>query len=209
MKRIVFIATTLFLLTSGLYSSRFDEINWQLNVEKRGVKLYTGRDNSFIKVEALYDFSDPQQVVNCLMDFDIYLQLYPKTLTFEPVARTEDETLLIYVVVNFFPMKNRAYMIKLKSYKESERYIIEWNPPQPGEFENRIPIVPDILNVEKIQGRWIIEKRDEEKVFISIEMNNDWKIDLSRAIIFPVEREEAIKTVKSLTNYLGKLKKDK
>jgi hypothetical protein len=159
---------------------------------------------NFYKAEIVLDNVLGDKFYNNLIDFDKYDKIFTKIFFFkkiEPVDGT-DNSGIYYSLLNFSPLKNRGYFIKLKYYTEKssaeKKYVIEWQPVT--EFKKSYKADADSLNVKLIYGRWqIIESNGKLK--ISIEYYNDFEVVGPKEIIFEVEKSVTVNALKELVHY--------
>ena len=181
---------------------------WNEDELKGNIELYTSRTGILYRVITNFKGNTAEEIVNTIMDFDQYLKIFPRTLIFEPVIKFTENHYIIHIVADFHPIKNRTYIIELKSYQKDDEYVIEWFPPQTSHNYKLIQD-PKCITVDKIYGRWVIRKNNDDTINILAEFNNDWKLNIPRGLIIPFEKTAAINTMIDLVKYMNKKSKMK
>ncbi|MCG8568638.1 MAG: hypothetical protein MJB14_00725 [Spirochaetes bacterium] len=201
-KRPKYILTILFLLIIGIsgFSSHFDQINWRLEKEKSNIRLLVA-GNHYYRAETIVSDITPEQIIDLILDYQKYQKVFPKTTVFQPVAQSSTGNDIIYVVINFFPFKNRDYYIELTTYQKGDTYYIEWYPPLEIVRDQKLKN-SQFHHVTKIFGRWTIQKKGLDKLFLALEFDNDWHIDVAPRIVDKIAQQETINTLKDLIKYL-------
>jgi len=181
MKRFIIYILALFFGISGVFclgssASVFDGILWIKDKGFRDLDLYyyfDGKD-SYYKAEKFLTGFSKERIVESLTNLENYSKIFPRTDIFEKKMDLGDSTYLVYTKIDFFPMKNRDYFIELKVEDSPDLTIISWIPS----FErNAKDNIKDLIRVERAYGRWIVKKLGGDKIFISVEYSNDWKLE--------------------------------
>jgi hypothetical protein len=195
----------LLFLNSLVYSSIFDNVNWQYHGARKNIKLFKTCDRLY-KVETILNHNNIEDIVSYLTTRETYLKIFPKTKEYKKIKQLNKNKFIIYEIINFSPLKSRDCFFELEINNYKNEYIIEWGPTKKKikhkNFKNS-----DYIRVNDIYGRWKIKKIDNKSIYISIEFYSDFKIEIPTALLLSIEREESFKILKNLENFLNKEKK--
>ena len=109
---IFIIFTTSFLLCSQ--SNVFEKVAYSFDFQKDNIKLFSYMDEKpYYKAETILNDINSEDIVKIITDFENYPKIFKKTIKFEVVGR-ENELYKIHSVLNFNPIKNRDYYIKMR-----------------------------------------------------------------------------------------------
>jgi hypothetical protein len=133
--------------------------------------------------------------------------IFPGIMTFKPLKQNEN-TILFYCQVSFFPLKNRDYFVGAKYFEtenmqDNRKWTLEWFPVADN------PVIDDrktdkFKRVKNINGRWIVQSLNNDKIKISVEYYNDWEVAVNNDIKIGVEKTTTVNALKNLLKYLGR-----
>lgn len=186
-------------------TSIFDKCEWKEHLLEDNIELYwnTSSYPCFYKAETTINDSYYDDVLNTLLDFGNYKKIFPGTEKFD-VLEKQGNSFLIHCILNFFPLKNREYVICLKYFEQENNpsMLIEWNS-----VDNAL--ARKFLNnkkyklIKSVNGRWKIFKTSENKIMISLEYYNDWEIEADNDLMILLEKKSTITSMKNLLRYIG------
>lgn len=187
----------------------FDKVQWFKVDEKDEISLFISTDKekriNFYKAEKVIKDNNAYKFFLALLDFDNYPKIFPRTEVFQKVKEVSENRYIIYSIIDFSPLKKRDYFILLEYYIEKsqndEKYILQWYPICENEeikIENK-----NYVRVETVYGRWSIVK-NIEKIKISVEYYNDFKLNVPAAFRVPFEKESTIEALNNLISYSAK-----
>ncbi len=193
---IFIIFSTSFFLNSQ--SNVFEKVAYSFDFQKDNIKLFSYMgDKPYYKAETILDDINAEDIIKNITDFENYPQIFKKTIKFEVTGR-ENELYKIHAVLNFNPIKNRDYYIKMRVEKTKDTAFIEWFTD-----ESEHQIQPEYRRVKFNYGRWTIKSIDKNKTYISIEYHNDWEIDkVPKNFLTMLEKNETMNSIRELTSYL-------
>ncbi|HOV14946.1 MAG TPA: hypothetical protein PK771_11720 [Spirochaetota bacterium] len=208
MKLLFSLFFVLFCLQNLLPSDfSFDTVNWTHNKKSSNMELYINRDDCInaYKVERTLSNQKADKVVQNILDFKNYPNIFPRTKNFQLIKKIDDNNYFIYALIDFFPMKNRDYYIILnyKKFEDDEKttHIISWSPPSEeykSYYENK---TKENERVNFINGRWKIIEYNNGDLYISGEIYNNWNINVSKSVLESFEKQNAFDMISNILEY--------
>lgn len=194
----------LFLLPCvSLYADKtvFDKIEWQRENSIKDVDLYykVENGNTFFKAEIIIDDIPPEIIADSLMNFKEYDKVFPKTDAFNPVRIDGDEKYIVYMKLDFFPMKKRDGFIDMSVKRNDEGITLVWTASDEFNADN---LTSDSVRAERINGRWFVKKTDDGRVKVSVEYSNDWKIrNVPESFLVNIQKGTTADALRNLLKY--------
>jgi hypothetical protein len=201
-----------FLFDSSINArSIFDSVKWEKDKEKKNISIYICKDLekklNYYKAETVLENIEGNVFFNNLLDLNNYPQIFPKIIFFKDAgpSLSADSSGICYFRLNFAPLKNRDYYANFRSYKEEslseKKYVIEWWPL--SDNENSFEPESNFLRVKMVHSRWQITET-ENKIKISIEYYNDFKVIGPKPIIYAIEKDITFNALDDLIKYTKK-----
>ncbi len=196
-------------LSFSLFSSdfSFDSINWKYNKKSSDMDLYVYSEESCnaYKVEKMITNFNAEKIAQNILDFENYQKIFPRQKKFDIVKKLNDNFFLIYGIIDFFPIKNRDYYV-LFNYREIEDdekkiYLITWYPATNEYKEYYEAKTKENERAYFINGRWKIVDYKNGEVYISAEIHNDWRINVSKSVLEGFEKQNAFDMLANVLNY--------
>ena len=195
-------------MTFFSFGSHFDNIQWEKAKSDKNVTLYCvgGANCNYYKTEAIIDKSygyKAEDLMNIILDYEKYQQIFVKTTAFCPVKETNKGT-VVYCRIDFSPMKDRDYHILMTKDCTSDTQTLEWKPYNGIDVKTT---EKDCQRVNHVYGRWQFKDLPDGNVKLSTEYYNNWEYkNLSMKIVTPFERDVAVNNMKAFLRYVLKRK---
>lgn len=195
-------------LTFFSFGSHFDNVQWEIAAKDKNVTLYSvgGDGCNYYKTEAIIDKSygyKAEDLMNIILDYEKYQQIFVKTTAFSPVKETNKGT-VVYCRIDFSPMKDRDYHILMTKDCTSDTQTLEWKPYNGLDVK---ATEKDCQRVNHVYGRWQFKDLPDGNVKLSTEYYNNWEYkNLSMKIVTPFERDVAVNNMKAFLRYVLKRK---
>ncbi len=183
----------------------FYNINWHFEKEKKGISLYIAIDPdtqvNYYKAQTVVKNISFDKIVKILSDFDNYNKFFPKTIIFKPIRVIGERRFIVYSLLNFFPYKNREYLVECCIQEEivNDRKIFKlyWYPDTTNTEFN---FNKKNHRIKNVYGMWQIEELENSEVKITFFSFNDWEITAPRNIKVEFEKDGTINNVLDLLN---------
>lgn len=202
--KIIFIFIFICSVFSSL-ASVFDNVEWVKSGSDKNVTLYfaEAEDCNYYKTEAIVDKSygyKAKNLMEILLDYNKYQQIFVKTTAFYPVKETNKGT-VIYCRIDFSPMKDRDYHILMTANDAGNVQVLEWKP------YNGMDVMgeqKDCLRVNHVYGRWLFKDLPDGNISISTEYYNNWQYkNLPLKTVTPFEKNVAVNNMKLFLRYIS------
>lgn len=202
--KIIFIFIFICSVFSSL-ASVFDNVEWVKSGSYKNVTLYfaEAEDCNYYKTEAIVDKSygyKAKDLMEILLDYNKYQQIFVKTTAFYPVKETNKGT-VIYCRIDFSPMKDRDYHILMTANDAGNVQVLEWKP------YNGMDVMgeqKDCLRVNHVYGRWLFKDLSDGNISISTEYYNNWQYkNLPLKTVTPFEKNVAVNNMKLFLRYIS------
>ncbi len=202
---LIIISKINFFLNSNI--NIFHNINWSFEKEKKGITLYISKNSekniNYYKASIIVKNIDFNKIVTILADFDNYNKVFPRTLSFKPIKVINENSFIIHSILNFFPYKNREYLVELTINQQmingKKIYSLFWQPAESNEFTFNSKKNYQIKNV---YGMWQIEELENNEIKITFFSFNDWEINAPYNLKIEFEKDGTINNVLDLLKYL-------
>ena len=211
----------IFLITLQFLESKanlFYSIDWQFVKERKGITLYMSKDKdtniNYYKASIILSFdradkNNFNKIIELLLDFNSYSKVFPKTLLFEPIKIIDDNKFIIHSILNFFPYKNREYLVELAINQEvidgKRVFRMFWYP-----IDSDIPEYSTIIKnfnfnkknhiIKNVYGMWLIEEIGDGQIKITFFSFNDWEINAPFNLKIEFEKDGTINNIIDLLN---------
>lgn len=205
-----YIYTFIFIIFNFvLYSNPniFYEINWNFEKEKKGISLSIAKDKeidiNYYRASTIVKNIKFDKIVYILSDFDNYSKVFPRTLLFKPVKILEDNRYIVHSILNFFPYKNREYLVEVRinfeKVNEKRIFNLIWYPEK---MIKNFNFNKKNHSIKNVYGMWQIEELDNNEVKITFFSFNDWEISAPKSIKVEFEKDGTINNVLDLLDYI-------
>jgi hypothetical protein len=185
----------------------FDNCDWKLDRISDKINLYWVDSGypCFYKAETFLDKKYYGQIIGLLTDFDRYPETFPGTIKFDVLEKNR-ETSLVYCLINFFPLKDREYVINAKHCEsddggQKKEWVLLWYPVEDEKNDSHAEN-KKFKHVKKINGRWTVRMSASDRITVSVEYYNDWEVDADKGLKIPVEKKATIDALKNLIRHL-------
>lgn len=186
----------------------FYNINWSFEKKKSDIYLYLSKDNEknlyYYKALTRVKNIEFDKIVNILSDFDNYSKIFPRTISFRPISTISENKFIIHSILNFFPYKNREYIVELTINKKiingKRIYSLFWNPVESNDF-----LFNNKKNhqVKNVYGMWHIEELENNEIKITFFSFNDWEIKAPQNFKIEFEKNGTINNVIDLLKQIN------
>lgn len=207
MRYVILIFAFLFFITELDAYTVFDNCKWQGHKKNEMIDLYWIDKGypCFYKAETIVDGKYYDDIIGILTNFEKYPEVFSGTIKFD-VLEKKDNVFLIYCLINFFPLKNRDYLINAKYNEDTDdknlkSWTLLWYPTGNGYNAGKV-LNDKFKHVKKVNGRWTVRMLDDNKLKISVEYHNDWEVDANKDIKISIEKTATVNALKNLLKHL-------
>ena len=169
--RLKYILPLLFCLFST--GMRYTEIQWELKIDKEGIKIFTGKSSNSkfksVKVECTVA-ANPYEFLHFLTDINKLPEWVYNCKHSELLKKTTDRDLLFYSEVKLpWPFSNRDYIAHLHAILRSSQ-ILEIESHAESSF---IPEKKGIVRITSSNSHWIITNLQNGQLMIEYTVQFD------------------------------------
>ena len=179
-------------------------LEWTKVYKKKDKILYRRMHPDYMKFEYKLEQKiklSAKKFFNAVMDFSHYQKILPNILE-SRVVKKENNTLFVYLLLDFTILKNREYILEINNFENqnNKTYLINWTA------NNEIPINTNKKNVRLslVKGQWNIKGIDENNCLITYSLINDWKLNFPAKMISTFEQKTILKNPEQMLAWARK-----
>jgi len=209
MKRLIIIIFYFIFIYYSHSQSIFDSVKWIKDKKDDDIQLYYDEndisDLFYYKAVKIIKNVDAEILYEALTNFKEYPKIFPRTVFFNVIKVLGNNQYIIHSKADFTPLKKREYYINLNCKiitkdDGNKKYILQWKPVRDIKAYNNHDNKSIIAEI--VYGRWIVEELGNNRVLVSVEYHNDWKLSGPKMIIHGFQKDATIGAIKNLLKYL-------